>query len=295
MSNRFLDEQEKKRLRDSCSQELLRFLKLTDRPTKYPGPCAALGQFPAPKGRGPLAMVAGCALVLASTADPAFGLRFDQYPGCDDLCSEEFWLGAGAGDVAAALVREPASMSSRGHVLRLAVSSGANADAVAVLLRAGAPPNVRHDTGDRRHVLHDAVLLGTDAPSDRRGDDDDRDRLAREEAAQRRTAIVAALLAAGADPQAADASGLTAIDLARSYGSDDALALLMSPPDPPPPCDRLCTADFWKNADPKQVRAALVQAGTARGRSSRGDTPPASRAGNGSGCGKRDASAGRRR
>ena len=163
-------------------------------------------------------------------------------------------------------------MSYRSHVLRLAVSSGANADAVAVLLRAGAPPNARHDTGDRRYVLHDAVLLGTDAPPDRRGDDDDRDRLVREGAAQRSARIVSALLAAGADPRAEDASGLTAIDLARRYGNADALALLYSRSDPPP-CGRLCTADFWKSADPEQVRAALTQPGAARGWSPRGDTP----------------------
>ena len=141
-----------------------------------------------------------CALVLASAVHPAFGLRFNQYPGCDDLCSEEFWAGAGANDVVAALAREPATVSYRGHVLQLAVSSGANADAIEALLRAGAPPNVRQDTGDRRYVLQDAVLLGTEARSDRWGDDDDRGRVAREEAAQRSTGIVSALLAAGADP-----------------------------------------------------------------------------------------------
>ena len=217
-------------------------------------------------------MAAGCALILASTAGPVHALRFDQYPGCDDLCSEAFWYGAAANDVTAALAGEPASMSYLGHLLRLAVSSGANADAVAVLLRAGAPPNTRHDTGDRRYVLHDAVLLGTDAPPDRRGDDDDRDRLVREGAAQRSARIVSALLAGGADPRAEDASGLTAIDLARRYGNADALALLYSRSDPPP-CGRLCTTDFWKSADPEQVRAALTQPGAARGWSPRGDTP----------------------
>ena len=293
MANRLPEDQEEKGFRDGRPQELPQCLKRTNRTAKYSGPRTASGQFFALGRRGPLAIAAGCALVLASAVHPAFGLRFNEYPGCDDLCSEEFWAGAGANDVAAALAREPATVSYRGHVLQLAVSSGANADAVAVLLRAGAPPNARHDTGDRRYVLHDAVLLGTGALSDRWGDDDDRDRLVREGAAQRSARIVSALLAAGADPRAEDASGLTAIDLARRYGNADALALLYSRSDPPP-CGRLCTTDFWKSADPEQVRAALTQPGAARGWSPRGDTPPPSRAGNGSGCGKRDASARRR-
>ena len=272
MANRLPEEQDEKGFRDGCPQELPRGLQRTNRTAKYSGPRTASGQFFALGRHGPLAIAAGCALVLALTAGPVHALRFDQYPGCDDLCSEAFWYGAAASDVTAALAGEPVSMSYRSHVLRLAVSSGANADAVAVLLRAGAPPNARHDTGDRRYVLHDAVLLGTGAPTDRRGDDDDRDRLVREGAAQRSARIVSALLAAGADPRAADASGLTAIDLARRYGNADALALLYSRSDPPP-CGRLCTADFWRSADPEQVRAALTQAGAARGWSPRGDTP----------------------
>ena len=272
MANRLPEEQEEKGFRDGRPQELPKCLKRTSRAARHSGPRTASGKFFARRRHGPLAVAAGCALVLASTAGPVHALRFDQYPGCDDLCSEAFWYGAAANDVTAALAGEPASMSYLGHVLRLAVSSGANADAVAVLLRAGAPPNARHDSGERRYVLHDAVLLGTGAPSDRRGDDDDGDRRVREGAAQRSARVVSALLAAGADPRAEDASGLTAIDLARRHGNADALALLQSRSDPPP-CGRLCTADFWKSADPEQVRAALTQAGAARGWSPRGDTP----------------------
>ena len=272
MANRLPEEQEEKGFRDGRPQELPKCLKRTSRAARHSGPRTASGKFFALRRHGPLAVAAGCALVLASTAGPVHALRFDQYPGCDDLCSEAFWYGAAANDVTAALAGEPASMSYLGHVLRLAVSSGANADAVAVLLRAGAPPNARHDSGERRYVLHDAVLLSTGAPSDRRGDDDDGDRRVREGAAQRSARVVSALLAAGADPRAADASGLTAIDLARRHGNADALALLQSRSDPPP-CGRLCTADFWKSADPEQVRAALTQAGAARGWSPRGDTP----------------------
>ena len=60
-----------------------------------------------------------------------------------------------------------------------------------------------------------------------------------------------------ADPRAEDASGLTAIDLARRYGNADALALLYSRSDPPP-CGRLCTADFWKSADPVATARRLL-------------------------------------
>ena len=169
--------------------------------------------------------------------------------------------------------REPATLSYRGHVLRLAVYSGANADAVASLLRAGAPPNLREKSGERRYVLHDAVLLGTEARSEGRGYGDDRDRLSPEEAARRSAGIVSALIAAGADPRATDASDLTAIDLARHYGNAEVLALLLALTDPPPPCGRLCTAAFWKSADTKQVREALMQATAVRGRWSSGDTP----------------------
>ena len=219
------------------------------------------------------AMAAACALVLASGVHPAFGLRLNPHPGCDDLCSEEFWLEAGATDVSAALANEPASLSYRGHVLKLAVSAGANADAVAVLLRAGAPPNVRRDTGRQRYVLQVAVLLGTEAQTDEWRYDDVRDRLGREEARRRSAGVALELLAAGADPRAADKSGLTAIDLARRHGNDDVLALLLAAADPPAPCGRLCAPSFWESADPKQVHEALTQAGTGRGRSPRGDTP----------------------
>ena len=213
-----------------------------------------------------------------SVVPPAHGLRLNPHPGCDDLCSKEFWADADADDVSAALARAPAAMSYRGHVLRLAVSAGAKAGGVEALLRAGAPPNAREETGDRRYVLQVAVLLGTEESSSawwwrRRGDDDSEICRAREHEARRSPGIVSALLAAGADPGTRDASGRTAIDLARRHGNDEALALLLARSDPPATCGRLCTAEFWQRAGPERVRAALTQAGTARGRSSRGDTP----------------------
>ena len=97
----------------------------------------AAGRCPTSKRRGPLALVAACAFILAATADPAFGLRIGKYPDCGDLCSKEFWANAGASDVASALRREPVWMSYRGYILRIAVSSAAKADAVTALLRAG--------------------------------------------------------------------------------------------------------------------------------------------------------------
>ena len=224
-------------------------------------------------------MAAACAVVLASVVPPAHGLRLDPHPGCDDLCSKEFWLRADANDLAAALAREPKTMSYRSHVLRLAVSTGAKAGAVEALLRAGAPPNAREETDHRRYMLQVAVLLGTEESDSerlrRRAEDGDESGiyLAREDEARRSPGIVSALLAAGADPDARDASGLTATDLARRYGNDDALSLLLAAADAPARCGRLCAPSFWESADPRQVHEALTQAGTGRGRSPRGDTP----------------------
>lgn len=222
--------------------------------------------------RVPLALAA-CVLVLASSVPPAFGLRFANHPGCKDLCSGEFWAGAGADDVTEALARESAAVSYRGHVLRLAVSSSADADAVAVLLRAGAPPNAREETGHGRNMLQVAVLLGTDALSDRRRGADEPDRFSPEVVARRSAKLVAVLLAAGADSRAKNDSGLTAIDLARRYERDEALALLLAAVNAEPPCGTLCTEEFWKAADTKQVREALTQVTAVRGRTSSGDTP----------------------
>ena len=273
------------------------------RPMSRPPYDAAL-----PPKRASRVGAAACALVLASAAHSAFGFRFDPHIGCHDLCSEEFWAEAGAGDVVAELAREPGAVSYRGHVLRLAVSSGAHADAVAVLLRAGAPPNARDDDRDGgRYVLQDAVLFGTKAPSDEWGDDGDPDRFAPEDAAQRSADIVAVLLDAGAFPRLADNtgrtplheaaqfgrtgaaarlvaagasrgipddSGATPVGLARRHGHGEILALLRAPPGAlPTPCGRLCTAGFWKSASTTQVREALMQAAAGQGRSPRGDTP----------------------
>ena len=254
-------------------------MKQTDFPAKHSGLRTDSGPFLVLGRRVPLATAAACALLLALAVPPAHGLRLNPRPGCDDLCSKEFWLRADASDVADALVREPATMSYRSHVLRLAVLIGAEAGAVEALLRAGAPPNAREETNDRRYVLQVAVLLGTEESDSERwrqrgGDDDEREsRRTREREASRSPGIVSALLAAGADPDGRDESGLTAADLARRHGNDAALALLLSPSDPPPPCGPLCTAEFWTRTGPEEVRTVLAQTGTARGRSSRGDTP----------------------
>ena len=97
----------------------------------------APGRCSASRRRGPLALAAACAFILAATADPAFGLRIGEYPDCGDLRSKEFWTNAGAGDDASAFRGEPVRRSHRSYVLRIAVSSAAKANAVASLRHAG--------------------------------------------------------------------------------------------------------------------------------------------------------------
>ncbi len=232
------------------------------------------GRCSASKRRGHLVLAAACAFVLAAAADPASGLSISDHPGFGDLYSKEFWSSASGSDVASAFRKDPEGLSYRSHILKVAVFSGAKADAIDALLRAGAPPNTRQDEGDRRTVLQEAVLLGTEAQGSYAGLSLYlTEPLTREEGGRRRAGIVSALLAGGADPRAVDATGASAIDLANRHGLEDVLPLLMSPRYRPPVCGRLCGEQFWKTADPGRVREAVARAGSARGRSSSGDTP----------------------
>ena len=215
-----------------------------------------------------------------------------DYPGCVYLCWARFWADANAGVVVAALAREPAARSYLGHVLRLAVTSGGSAGAVKELLRAGAPPNARldpcprqgcgsrYDQGDGRFVLHEAsrrdaqvvsVLLNAGAFPHLA---DEAGRTPLHDAVEAGLSdAVSLLMAAGADPRAPDTAGVTPVGLAGELGDDEVLAVLRTSRVSPPPCGRLCEPGFWRTATAKQVRVVLAQAGGARGRSPRGDTP----------------------
>ena len=212
--------------------------------------------------------------VLASLAAHAYGLSFDNTPDCGELCSDEFWAAATGDDVATEFARRPNALSYRGEILRLAVSSGASADAVKALLRAGAPPKARY-------VLEEAVLRNEKVVSVLL----DAGALPRLADALGRTPLhyaveagrgdtVSLLLAAGADPRAPDRYGARPVDLADQGGNDKMLAHLRTfRASPPPPCGRLCEPGFWRTATAKQVREALTQATNARGRSPLGDDP----------------------
>lgn len=226
-------------------------------------------------------------LFLAWASPPAFGLSIVPHGGCGELCDSEFWAGAGAKEVAAALAGKPAALAYRRTMLRLAVKSE-NAAATAALLRAGAPPNGQEQPGRYDYMLHEAarralvsVLLKAGAFP---GVANEEGWTPLQQAARwGRPVAVALLLEAGADPRAPGPHGLTAVELARRRGDhenpnlwherhtpplpppcrdcwDDLLALLLAPPPAPPPCGRLCEAPFWRTATGDQVRSALAKA-----------------------------------
>ena len=220
-----------------------------------------------------IALASGLA-VLASLATHAYGLSFDNTPDCGGLCSDEFWATATGDDVAAEFARQPNALSYRGEILSLAVRSGASADAVKGLLRAGAPPKARYvlEEAALRNAKVVSVLL--DAGADPRLADVSGRTPLHNAVEAGWGAAVSLLLAAGADPRAPDMHGVRPLDLADERGNDEMLAHLRTfRASPPPSCGRLCESGFWKTATAKQVRQALTQATSTRGRSPLGDDP----------------------
>ena len=190
------------------------------------------------------ALVSG--LFLAWAASPAFGLSIDPHAGCDELCSEKFWVGASGKDVAAALDKKPAALGYLRTMLRLAVKAG-NAGAAEALLRAGAPPNAQEQPGRYDYMLH--------------------------EAARRSGELVSVLLKAGAFPDVVNEEGRTPLHEAVISGPLSAVVALLPEAGAGSPCGRLCEAGFWKTATREQVRSALAQAPAAARRSAPGGGP----------------------
>ena len=242
-------------------------------------------------------LLAAAGLFLACAAQPAFGV-IDPHGGCGELCArlaEEdsptggasaFWFEAGARDVAAALENRPQALPYLRVMLWRAVEAD-NPEAVAALLRAGAPPNSRQDgrSGDfvlqeaarRSAALVDALLKAGAFPNV--ADEDGRTPL--HEAASRRLAgAVAALVAAGAFPRPVDARGMSPLDVPRAQEVDENAAsreeirrLLAVPATRPPTCERLCDAAFWKTATPERIRRALRDGPGATARPAPGGGP----------------------
>ena len=227
----------------------------------------------------PRIVLAACFVLLASLPPHAcWGLiLFEHYPYCGDLCSKEFWAGATGDDVATEFARQPKALSHRGAILRRAVRSGASADAVKGLLRAGAPPKARY-------VLHEAVehnatvirvLLDAGAdPNAAYGARTPLHIAVRTDQSE----AVSLLLAAGADPQVRSDYGKTPVDLAEGVGRRrtmlrEMLSHLRTVRPSSPPCGKLCEPKFWRTATAEQVRQALTQATSVRGRSPLGDDP----------------------
>lgn len=228
---------------------------------------------------------AACVIVLAFLARDAFG-SFD-HPGCGDLCSEAFWARATEEDVTAGFSLAPAALSYRGHIIRLAVSSGGSAAAVETLLRAGAPPNARFegepwdvwDGYGNRTVLQEAARRDADVVSvllsfgalphlaDRK-----RRTPLHDAVAAGLTRAAAFLLQAGADPRAVDTDGVRPTDLAERL-DNDAMRFLLRTVTAPPPCGRLCAPDFWKTVTAEQLTDLLARTPYTRERSQRGDAP----------------------
>lgn len=224
-----------------------------------------------------IALAAGIA-VPASLATHAYGLRFDGTPNCGELCSGGFWATATGDDVATEFALQPNALSYRGVILRLAVRSGASTDAVRGLLRAGAPPKARYVLDEA--VVHNVQVLPVllEAGADPNAVHGWRTPLHYAVDADRDGAV-RLLLAAGADPRARDSRGETPLDLAKRLDRrkkmlGEMLAHLRnSRASSLPPCGRLCRPGFWRTATAKQVREALTQATSTRGRSPLGDDP----------------------
>lgn len=222
----------------------------------------------------------------AFLARDVFGSSYRS--GCGDLCSEAFWAGATAENVAAEFSRAPGALSYRRHIVRLAVSSGGSAEAVKALLEAGAPPNARFegepwDGYGNRTVLQEAsrrdadvvsVLLSFGALPHLA---DQKRRTPLHDAAEAGlTRAVTFLVKAGADPRAVDAAGVKPTDLAERL-DNDAIRFLLRTLRAPPPCGRLCAPDFWKTVTAEQLADALAGAPYTRERSRRDDCAAARR------------------
>ena len=245
--------------------------------------------------------VLACAVLLAWTACSAFGLSLDRHRGCLELCLPQFWIGVDGSEVDAALARKPEALSYRAVMLRLAVGSG-NSEAVAALLRAGAPPNLRSETNPSQYILHNAarrngevvaaLLNGGAFPNPTRVSTP-----LHEAVRWGRVDAVAELLKAGADPEAKTLSGDTPADLAQRLGNDesvtrlsrqqdaqmappcgepcknDILALLQAPRPSPRPCGSLCEPKFWKSAERRHIWRAIEKAPAAENWKAPGGNP----------------------
>ena len=160
-------------------------------------------------------------LLVALTGHPAFGLRFDPYAGCGNLCREGFWQGADAQDVASALDDNPQALQFLRTMLWHAVEA-VNPVAVAELLRAGAPPNARKDRHGGEFILNAAVRLDDEvvaalleAGALPNVADEHGWTVLHSAVNLHRIGAVAALLEAGADPRAADEGGVLPLDVIR--------------------------------------------------------------------------------
>ncbi len=239
------------------------------------------------KNRTWMAGVSSAVLMSASAAVPAYGLIFDFYADCGELCRQEFWASADPEEVIVALAEQPAAQDYRRDMLRLAVLAG-NATAAEALLHAGAPPNGKMEPGRHDSMLHEAsrrggeivdVLLEAGAFPNVVIDGNVTPLHVAVQSGQ--VGAVASLLKAGADLRAPNSQGLTALELAQRASDDicqidsnraddlppppqsckdELMALLRAPPVARPHCSQLCDAKFWRAATLEAVRDALAQA-----------------------------------
>lgn len=236
-------------------------------------------------------VTAVCIGALLCVSNHADALSFESYPGCSEMCWDEFWATATASAVAREFASAPEARTYRRHILRVAVTAGGRGDAVRELLRAGAPPNARfapygssdyggsRDHGGR-YVLHEAarrdaavVAALLDAGALPHVVDDAGRTPLHDAVVAGLEEAVALLLWAGADPQAPDAKGVTAMNLAERFDYPAVTAVLRSPQRSPLACGKLCEPEFWRTATTRQVREVLTQTTHAQGRSPAGDAP----------------------